>query len=84
MIMLREKSKITSKGQITLPIKVRRLLGVKEGDSVVFDVNETGEVLVRPDRGESPFAKYQGVGVDGLDTKEDIQRWLLELRGRDE
>ncbi len=82
--MLREKSKITSKGQITLPVKVRRLLGVKEGDSVVFDVNETGEVLVRPDRGESPFAKYQGIGVGDIKTAEDARRWFLEIRGREE
>jgi AbrB family looped-hinge helix DNA binding protein len=29
-------AKITSKGQITLPVYIRRKLGVKEGDKVLF------------------------------------------------
>ena len=31
-----EVAKITSRGQITIPIDIRRKLGVKEGDKVVF------------------------------------------------
>lgn len=29
-------AKITSKGQITIPIEIRKLLGLKEGDKVLF------------------------------------------------
>ena len=31
-----ELAKITSKGQITIPVSIRKLLGVKDGDKVLF------------------------------------------------
>ncbi|MBR5508946.1 MAG: AbrB/MazE/SpoVT family DNA-binding domain-containing protein, partial [Lachnospiraceae bacterium] len=31
-----ELAKVTSKGQITIPIEIRRKLGLKEGDKVLF------------------------------------------------
>ena len=31
-----EFAKITSKGQITIPLSVRKQLGVKDGDKVMF------------------------------------------------
>ena len=31
-----ELAKITSKGQITIPASIRKLLGVKDGDKVLF------------------------------------------------
>ncbi len=40
-----ELAKITSKGQITLPIDIRRKLGVKEGDKVLF-VEEAGKICI--------------------------------------
>lgn len=33
-------SKVTSKGQITLPVKVRKLLQIDEGDTIIFDFVE--------------------------------------------
>lgn len=33
-------AKITAKGQITIPKEVREVMGVKEGDSVVFMVED--------------------------------------------
>jgi len=40
-----ELAKITSKGQITIPIDIRRKLGVKEGDKVLF-VEESGRIYI--------------------------------------
>ena len=37
-------SKVTSKGQVTLPTKVRKQLGVETGDTVIFDFD--GDQLV--------------------------------------
>ncbi|MDR1194640.1 MAG: AbrB/MazE/SpoVT family DNA-binding domain-containing protein, partial [Peptococcaceae bacterium] len=31
-----EVAKITSRGQITIPIDIRKRLGVREGDKVIF------------------------------------------------
>ncbi len=39
-------ARITAKGQVTLPVEVRRALGVVEGDQVEFFVHRDGRVLV--------------------------------------
>ena len=39
---------ITSKGQLTLPKDVRDHLHIGEGDRVEFQIDEVGEVRVRP------------------------------------
>ena len=35
-----EYSRITKKGQVTIPMKFRDILGIKTGEKVVFDVEE--------------------------------------------
>ena len=39
---------LTSKGQLTLPKKVREALGLKPGDQVDFVLGAEGEVRLRP------------------------------------
>lgn len=39
-----EVAKITSRGQITIPIDVRKKLGLKEGDKVIF-IEESGNII---------------------------------------
>ena len=39
---------ITSKGQITLPISVRKALKIKTGDKLDFIVTENGEIVGKP------------------------------------
>ena len=45
-----ETAKITSKGQITIPKKVRELMAVESGDHLAFEVDEEGAVRVTPVR----------------------------------
>jgi antitoxin PrlF len=40
-----ELAKITSKGQITIPVDIRRKLGVKQGDKVLF-IEEAGKIYI--------------------------------------
>ncbi|MBM6834523.1 AbrB/MazE/SpoVT family DNA-binding domain-containing protein [Desulfovibrio piger] len=40
-----ELAKVTSRGQITLPLAIRRKFDVKEGDKVVF-YEENGRIVV--------------------------------------
>lgn len=42
---------VTSKGQITLPISIRKKLHLKTGDQVVFVETEGGEITVRAKKG---------------------------------
>jgi AbrB family looped-hinge helix DNA binding protein len=78
---MQRQAKLTSKGQITVPIEVRRILGVRAGDKLVFENDETG-VRVRPLRNQSTFSKYRGIGNPGIEaSRKGIARWLRELRG---
>jgi len=43
-----EVAKVTSKGQITIPISIRRRLGVNEGDKVLFIYKPDGVLMVNP------------------------------------
>ena len=40
-------ARISANGQITVPIDVRKALGVKAGDKLVFFVNSNGEMIVK-------------------------------------
>ncbi len=41
-------AKLTSKGQVTVPVEVRRHLGVEPRDRVAFVIADDGTVEVRP------------------------------------
>jgi antitoxin PrlF len=79
---MKKQARMTSKGQITVPRDIRRALGVRPGDQLLFE--ETGtEVRVRPVRRKSPFEKYRGIGTPGIGRgKKAVLRWTRKLRGR--
>jgi antitoxin PrlF len=37
---------VTTKGQVTIPVEIRQLLGIKPKDRVRFDINGDGSVVV--------------------------------------
>ena len=39
-------AKISSNGQITVPVEIRRLLGLKSGDKILFLQKQNGEIVV--------------------------------------
>ena len=79
---MEKQARITSKGQITVPLAVRRALGVQPGDALMFETDEAG-MRVRPVRTRSPFAKYCGIGNPGIGSgRKAINRWVREMRGR--
>lgn len=39
---------VTSKGQITIPVKIRRLLGIKERDRMTFVIEDDETIRLRP------------------------------------
>jgi antitoxin PrlF len=78
---MQKQAKITSKGQITVPLEVRRMLGVRAGDKLMFENDENG-IRVRPVRSQSAFSKYRGIGNPGIGSgRKNISRWLREMRG---
>jgi AbrB family looped-hinge helix DNA binding protein len=78
---MQRQATITSKGQITVPLEVRKVLGVRTGDKLIFENDETG-VRVRLVRSQSTFSKYRGIGNPGIGPgRKGIARWLRQLRG---
>jgi antitoxin PrlF len=81
-LTVQKQARITSKGQITIPRDIRRVLGVEVGDQLLFESDGQG-VRVRAVRSESPFAKYRGIGTPGIPAgRKGINKWLRDLRGR--
>lgn len=79
---MQKQARITSKGQITVPRDIRRALGVRPGDRLLFEV-EGGGVRVRPVRSVDPFKKYQGIGNPGIPSgRKAILRYTRNMRGR--
>lgn len=44
-------STLTSKGQVTIPRKIRERLGLRVGDRLEFRIDERGNLLVEPESG---------------------------------
>ena len=53
-------STLTSKGQITIPREVRDRLGLREGDRIVFQFDEQGNLLLRQEA-PSPLGQLPGL-----------------------
>ena len=72
------QAKITTKGQVTIPLVVRRRLGVGPGDELEFRETESG-FLVTKRVPASPFEKYVGYLKKKRGQRPD--RIIEELRG---
>ena len=40
-------STVSSQGQVTIPVVIRKALDIKEGDKVVFESNRDGNVFIK-------------------------------------
>jgi len=80
----KSKATITSKGQITLPVAVRRALNLRAGDMITFELDRNG-VRVVPDKTKDRFQAYAGkYRVGRGKSGEEINAWLRQIRGHDE
>ncbi len=84
---------VTSKGQVTIPVEIRRHLGIDAADKVAFVINGEGRVELRPPaytlaslRGIVPALKGRETGdFDDLikEAMEDMaDEEVRKLRGR--
>jgi antitoxin PrlF len=69
---------VTSKGQITIPIEVRKKLGIRPGDRVRFVESEKGEYIFKPKTGSimdlKGIAKWKGKPVSIRTMNETIAK----------
>ena len=76
-------ARITAKGQITIPIEIRKSLGVKEGDKVVFIKSENGIMLANSNKvaWENIQMVMEGEAEKaGLNSEEDVVQFCKEIR----
>lgn len=78
-----ELAKITTKGQITLPVSIRRELNLKDGDKVAFIEKDGNYIIINPvslaiDKARKDF---EGEAERlGLKDEEDVVKMVKELR----
>ena len=64
--------RVTSKGQVTIPQKVRELLGINPGSEVDFELDGAGARLVRisPNHGKALATSMRGRATVAMSTEE--------------
>jgi AbrB family looped-hinge helix DNA binding protein len=67
-----ETSVVTSKGQIVIPVKIRRRLGIANGTKVAF-VEQEGKIIIQP-LDKNYFNNLSGI----LDEKGKMLKSLME------
>lgn len=81
-------AKISSNGQITVPVEIRRLLELKTGDKVLFFQNQSGEIVINNASAKAIYkaqAAFEGVAEQmGVTNEDDVQALVDEIRyGKD-
>jgi len=72
------KAKVTSKGQVTIPKKLREKLGLKSGDYI--KIKETAQgYYIEKDINEDKIDRYVGI----LNKSTSTDKLIKELRGND-
>lgn len=64
--------RVTSKGQVTIPLAVRKRLGIRPGSDVDFELDERGARLVRAKTGQGGkiVQRMVGRGTVAMSTDE--------------
>lgn len=84
-----ELAKITSKGQITLPISIRRALRLKDGDKVAFIEKNGQYMLVNPvllairEVQEAYDGEAEKLGLEDVNDVVDMVKEIREIRKKD-
>lgn len=78
-----ELAKVTSKGQVTIPVAIRRLLGIQEGDKILFV--EEGEKVIMMNASTDALLKaqkaFEGAAEEiGIQTEQDVVKLVKEIR----
>lgn len=77
-------AKISANGQITVPVEVRRQLGLKSGDKILFFQKQNGEIVVS-NASAAAIRKAQmafdgAAEAMGIASEDDIQMLVDEMR----
>ncbi len=77
-------AKVSSNGQITVPLEVRRALDLKPGDKVLFIQNEMGQITIANASAQAIYkaqSAFAGVAEKmGVENEDDVQDLVNEVR----
>lgn len=78
-------ARVSSKGQVTIPIGIRKKLGLKEGDKVIFAEKGQDVVLINSNR--LAFAEFQKdmageASRAGITSEQDVVDLVREARAK--
>jgi len=81
---MRATARMTSKGQVTIPLKIRKKYGMRTGDALTF-VERNGTLQMEAVKPEvSVFEKWRGIGNPGLPSgRGALVQYFREARGHD-
>lgn len=77
-------AKISANGQITVPAEIRRLLGLKSGDKILFFQKPNGEIVINNASSQAIYKAqkaFEGVAEQmGVYNEDDVQALVDEVR----
>lgn len=78
-----ELAKVTSKGQITIPVEIRKKLGIKNGDKILF-IEEAGKIYMINSSMDALHEAQKAFSGEadrlGLKNDDDVMTMIKELR----
>jgi AbrB family looped-hinge helix DNA binding protein len=78
-----DMARVSTKGQVTIPIEIRRKLGLREGDKVVFMEQDGNIVLLNSNRiaWKELQTAFEGAAEEaGFQSEEDVIDFCKEIR----
>lgn len=77
-------AKISDDGQITIPVEIRQLLGLKAGDKIVFIQKPSGEIVIHNASSQAIYKAqeaFEGIAEEmGVYNEADVQKLVDEVR----
>jgi AbrB family looped-hinge helix DNA binding protein len=77
-------AKISANGQITVPAEIRRLLGLKSGDKILFLQNSSGEIVINNASAQAIYKAqkaFEGAAEQmGVSNEDEVQALVNEIR----
>ena len=78
-------AKVTSKGQVTVPVEIRQKLNINDGNKILFYENELGQVIIE-NANVSAFhnikkAMEGEAEKAGIYTDDDVLKLVKDIRG---
>lgn len=83
-LMIMNLAKISANGQITVPVEIRRSLGLKPGDKILFFQKQDGEVVLSNVSAQAiqraQIAFNGAAEAMGISSEEDVMKLVDEVR----